>query len=75
MYLKFLRNSSSVPPAPTCVTADFDAPDPSFLPYTMTIASRVTYHTPGGGTGLKFVYRDGDGSRRLRELVRRLVAS
>jgi hypothetical protein len=24
------------------------------------------------GTGLKFVYRDGGGSRRLRELVRRL---
>lgn len=41
----------------------------------MTISSRVTYHTPTGGSGLKFVYRDGDGSRRLRELVRRLVAS
>lgn len=38
----------------------------------ITIAGKVTYHAPGGGTGLKFVYRDGGGSRRLRELVRRL---
>ena len=28
-----------------------------------------------GGTGLKFLYRDGGGSRRLRELVRRLRQS
>src|SRR5262249_54476910 len=41
----------------------------------MTIQSRVSYHVPSGGTGLKFLYRDGDGSRRLREMVRRLVAS
>ena len=41
----------------------------------MTISSKVSYHTPSGGRGLKFVYRDGDGSRRLRELVRRLVAT
>jgi Tfp pilus assembly protein PilZ len=40
----------------------------------MTLASRVSYHTPSGGTGLRFVSRDGDGARRLRELVRRLVA-
>lgn len=49
------------------------APPGSVAP--MTISSKVSYHTPGGGTGLKFVYRDGDGSRRLRELVRRLVAT
>src|SRR5262249_10949619 len=41
----------------------------------MTIQSRVSYHVPTGGTGLKFLYRDGDGSRRLREMVRRLVSS
>ena len=41
----------------------------------MTIASKVSYHTPSGGSGLKFVYRDGDGSRRLREMVRRLIAT
>lgn len=40
----------------------------------MTLAARVSYHTPSGGTGLRFVSRDGDGARRLRELVRRLVA-
>lgn len=38
----------------------------------ISIAGRATYHLPQGGTGLKFVYRDAGGSRRLRELVRRL---
>jgi Tfp pilus assembly protein PilZ len=38
----------------------------------ISISGKATYHTPTGGTGLKFVYRDSGGSRRLRELVRRL---
>ncbi len=38
----------------------------------IAISGKATYHGAGGGTGLKFVYRDGGGSRRLRELVRRL---
>jgi Tfp pilus assembly protein PilZ len=38
----------------------------------IAISSRVSYQVPTGGTGLRFVSRDGDGSRRLRELVRRL---
>ncbi len=38
----------------------------------LSISGKATYHTPTGGTGLKFVYRDSGGSRRLRELVRRL---
>jgi Tfp pilus assembly protein PilZ len=38
----------------------------------IAISGKVSYHVPTGGTGLKFLYRDGDGSRRLRELVRRL---
>ena len=38
----------------------------------ISISGKATYHTPTGGTGLKFVYRDAGGSRRLRELVRRL---
>ncbi len=38
----------------------------------IAISGRTTYHGKGGGTGLKFIYRDGGGSRRLRELVRRL---
>ena len=39
------------------------------------IAGRVSYHVPSGGSGLRFVSRDGDGERRLRELIRRLRAS
>jgi len=38
----------------------------------LAIASRVSYHAPSGGSGLRFVSRDGDGDRRLRELIRRL---
>jgi hypothetical protein len=41
----------------------------------LAIASKVSYHTPNGGTGLRFVSRDGDGERRLRELIRRMRAS
>jgi len=41
----------------------------------LAIASRVSYHGPSGNTGLRFVTRDGDGDRRLRELIRRLRAS
>lgn len=39
------------------------------------IAGKVTYHTPSGAMGIRFQYRDGGGSRRLRELVRRLRAA
>lgn len=41
----------------------------------IAIAGRVSYHAPSGGSGLRFVSRDGDGDRRLRELIRRLRAS
>jgi Tfp pilus assembly protein PilZ len=41
----------------------------------IAIASRVSYHAPSGGSGLRFMSRDGDGDRRLRELIRRLRAS
>jgi hypothetical protein len=41
----------------------------------LEIAGRVSYHVPTGGSGLRFVSRDGDGDRRLRELIRRLRAS
>ena len=40
----------------------------------MEIAGRVSYHTPAG-SGVRFVYRDGGGSRRLRELIRRICLS
>jgi Tfp pilus assembly protein PilZ len=36
------------------------------------VSGKVTYHSPPDGSGIKFTYRDGGGSRRLRELVRRL---
>ncbi|MCA9666002.1 MAG: PilZ domain-containing protein [Myxococcales bacterium] len=36
------------------------------------LASKVAYDTPNG-YGLRFIYRDGGGSRRLREMVRRLI--
>jgi Tfp pilus assembly protein PilZ len=42
---------------------------------SIPISGKVTYHLPNGGTGLKFLYRDAGGSRRLRELVRRLRSS
>ncbi len=41
----------------------------------IAIAGKVSYHTPSGGSGLRFLTRDGDGDRRLRELIRRLRAS
>jgi hypothetical protein len=41
----------------------------------LAIAGRVTYDVPSGGTGVRFVSRDVDGERRLRELIRRLRAS
>ncbi len=41
----------------------------------ISISGKATYHLPSGSTGLKFLYRDAGGSRRLRELVRRLRTS
>ena len=37
----------------------------------MSIAGRVLYHAGACQTGIKFMFREGGGSRRLRELVRR----
>jgi Tfp pilus assembly protein PilZ len=41
----------------------------------IAISGKVAYHAPKEATGIKFQYRDGGGSRRLRELVRRLRLS
>ncbi|MBS1119374.1 MAG: type pilus assembly PilZ [Deltaproteobacteria bacterium] len=41
----------------------------------IAIAGRVSYHVPSGSSGLRFMSRDGDGDRRLRELIRRLRAA
>jgi uncharacterized protein (TIGR02266 family) len=38
----------------------------------IAISGKVTYHGPNVSNGIKFLYRDGGGSRRLRELIRRL---
>ena len=38
----------------------------------ITISSKVSYLSPNGASGVKFLTRDSDGARRLRELVRRL---
>jgi hypothetical protein len=40
----------------------------------MAITGRVAYHARQG-SGLKFIYRDGGGSRRIRELIRRIRVS
>jgi Tfp pilus assembly protein PilZ len=37
----------------------------------MDISGRVLYHAGPDQTGIKFLFREGGGSRRLRELVRR----
>lgn len=39
---------------------------------TIAISGTATYKLDSGSTGLKFVYRDAGGNRRLKELVRRL---
>ena len=41
---------------------------------SMELAGKVSHRTPTC-TGVRFVYRDGGGSRRLRELIRRICAS
>lgn len=38
----------------------------------IAISGKVAYHGPEQAAGVKFQYRDGGGSRRLRELIRRL---
>lgn len=41
----------------------------------MELSGRVLYHAGPGLTGIKFIFREGGGSRRLRELVRRFKIS
>jgi len=40
----------------------------------ISIAGKVTYRAEGEGSGIKFLYRDGGGSRRIREVIRRIKA-
>jgi Tfp pilus assembly protein PilZ len=40
----------------------------------ISVAGKITYRGPAGN-GVRFIYRDGGGSQRLREVVRRLISS
>lgn len=67
-----LLTTSSPLPLDTELTLEVTPPGAAA---PIAIASRVSYHAPSGGSGLRFMSRDGDGDRRLRELIRRLRAS
>lgn len=41
----------------------------------MELSGRVLYHAGPGLSGVKFIFREGGGSRRLRELVRRFKST
>jgi len=60
------------PPIGTDVILDI-VPPGGIAP--MSISGRVLYHAGSGQTGVKFMFREGGGSRRLRELVRRFKLS
>jgi hypothetical protein len=61
-----------VPPLGTDVVMDV-VPPGGVAP--MSISGRVIYHAGMGQSGIRFVFREGGGSRRLRELVRRFKIS
>ncbi|MCS6915202.1 MAG: PilZ domain-containing protein [Myxococcales bacterium] len=63
-----LRSDQAMPPLGADVVLEV-LPPGGAVP--MSIAGRVTYLTEAGA-GVKFLYRDGGGSRRIRELIRRL---
>jgi hypothetical protein len=56
------------PPIGTDVVLEI-APPGSEAPFDLS--GRVVYHAGENQTGVRFIYREGGGSRRLRELVRR----
>ena len=41
----------------------------------LDISCKVLYHVGSAGMGVKFIFRDGGGARRLRELVRRFMVA
>ena len=63
-----LVESSVQPPIGTDVVLEITPPG-SEAPFDLS--GRVIYHAGQGQTGVRFIYREGGGSRRLRELVRR----
>ena len=54
---------------PCCLPRDFRKETP--VSYSIDLSGRVVYHAGESQTGVRFIYREGGGSRRLRELVRR----
>ncbi len=66
-----LRANSPLPPIDSEVVVEVLLPGGAV---PVPLAGRVAYHSDAGA-GLRFVYRDGGGSRRIRELIRRLRAS
>lgn len=63
-----LINGPFQPPIGTDVVMEI-VPPGSEAPFDLS--GRVVYHAGPNQTGVKFLYREGGGSRRLRELVRR----
>jgi hypothetical protein len=61
-----------VPPLGTDVVLDL-VPPGGVAP--MAISGKVIYHAGPGQCGIRFVFREGGGSRRLRELVRRFKSA
>lgn len=66
-----LRADSTQPATDSDVVLDVLLPGGAV---PVQLSGRVAYQSPLGA-GLRFIYRDGGGSRRLRELMRRLKAS
>ncbi|MFO0657733.1 MAG: PilZ domain-containing protein [Polyangia bacterium] len=67
----FLRSDQDLPAVGDDVVVDVLLPGGAVpVPLQGKVATRNE-----SGVGLKFVYRDGGGSRRIRELIRRLKAS
>jgi Tfp pilus assembly protein PilZ len=56
------------PPIGTDVVLDITPPGSEA---SFDLSGRVVYHAGPNQTGVRFIYREGGGSRRLRELVRR----
>jgi Tfp pilus assembly protein PilZ len=59
------------PPAGTDVVLEIAPPGSEA---SFDLSGRVVYHAGPNQTGVRFLYREGGGSRRLRELVRRFRA-
>lgn len=66
-----LRSEHSLPPLGSEVVLDVLLPGGAV---PVPLAGKIAYHAEAGA-GIKFIYRDGGGSRRIRELIRRLKAA